>query len=72
MKDAVKAAVSSAKWHAPYSETNGDSLSDVGDDEVTTTGMRMKFIRRMKFIKYKERERETIRRRKNDRSLSFV
>ncbi|XP_035717250.1 peripheral plasma membrane protein CASK-like isoform X9 [Vespa mandarinia] len=38
LKDAVKAAVSSAKWHAPYSETNGDSLSDVGDDEVTTTG----------------------------------
>ncbi|XP_046834021.1 peripheral plasma membrane protein CASK isoform X16 [Vespa crabro] len=38
LKDAVKAAVSSAKWHAPYSETNGDSLSDVGDDEVTATG----------------------------------
>ncbi|KAK2581468.1 hypothetical protein KPH14_005135 [Odynerus spinipes] len=38
LKDAVKAAVSSAKWHAPYSETNGDSFSDVGDDEVTTTG----------------------------------
>ncbi|XP_043663398.1 peripheral plasma membrane protein CASK isoform X6 [Vespula pensylvanica] len=38
LKDAVKAAVSSTKWHAPYSETNGDSLSDVGDDEVTTTG----------------------------------
>ncbi|XP_043499676.1 peripheral plasma membrane protein CASK isoform X13 [Polistes fuscatus] len=38
LKDAVKAAVSSAKWHAPYSETNGDSFSDVGDDEVTATG----------------------------------
>ncbi|KAF7414762.1 hypothetical protein HZH68_003251 [Vespula germanica] len=38
LKDAVKAAVSSTKWHAPYSETNGDSLSDVGDDEVTATG----------------------------------
>ncbi|XP_014604678.1 PREDICTED: peripheral plasma membrane protein CASK isoform X8 [Polistes canadensis] len=38
LKDAVKAAVSSTKWHAPYSETNGDSFSDVGDDEVTATG----------------------------------
>lgn len=38
LKEAVKAAVSSSKWHAPYSEANGDSFSDVGDDEVTTTG----------------------------------
>ncbi|XP_011340291.1 peripheral plasma membrane protein CASK isoform X5 [Ooceraea biroi] len=38
LKDAVKAAVSSSKWHAPYSEANGDNFSDVGDDEVTTTG----------------------------------
>ncbi|XP_043289366.1 peripheral plasma membrane protein CASK isoform X6 [Venturia canescens] len=38
LKDAVKAAVSSSKWHLPYSEANGDSFSDVGDDEVTTTG----------------------------------
>ncbi|RLU26506.1 hypothetical protein DMN91_000302 [Ooceraea biroi] len=37
LKDAVKAAVSSSKWHAPYSEANGDNFSDVGDDEVTTT-----------------------------------
>ncbi|KAG7211654.1 hypothetical protein KM043_010906 [Ampulex compressa] len=38
LKEAVKAAVSSSKWHAPFSEVNGDSFSDVGDDEVTTTG----------------------------------
>ncbi|XP_024945961.1 peripheral plasma membrane protein CASK isoform X4 [Cephus cinctus] len=38
LKDAVMAAVSSPKWHAPYSEANGDSFSDVGDDEVVTTG----------------------------------
>ncbi|XP_011638767.1 peripheral plasma membrane protein CASK isoform X4 [Pogonomyrmex barbatus] len=38
LKDAVKAAVSSSKWHAPYSEANGDNFSDVGDDEVITTG----------------------------------
>jgi len=36
LKDAVKAAVSSSKWHAPYSEANGDNFSDVGDDETTT------------------------------------
>ncbi|XP_018364072.1 PREDICTED: peripheral plasma membrane protein CASK isoform X7 [Trachymyrmex cornetzi] len=36
LKDAVKAAVSSSKWHAPYSEANGDNFSDVGDDEITT------------------------------------
>lgn len=39
LKDSVKAAVSSSKWHVPYSEANGDSFSDVGDDEVTTTGV---------------------------------
>ena len=39
LKEAVKAAVSSSKWHVPYSEANGDSFSDVGDDEVTTTGV---------------------------------
>ncbi|XP_012283150.1 peripheral plasma membrane protein CASK isoform X3 [Orussus abietinus] len=38
LKDAVIAAVSSSKWHTPYAEANGDSFSDVGDDEVTTTG----------------------------------
>nr|XP_012144191.1 PREDICTED: peripheral plasma membrane protein CASK isoform X4 [Megachile rotundata] len=38
LKEAVKAAVSSSKWHAPYSEVNGDSFFDIGDDEVTTTG----------------------------------
>lgn len=36
LKDAVKVAVSSSKWHAPYSEANGDNFSDVGDDEITT------------------------------------
>ncbi|XP_018306707.1 peripheral plasma membrane protein CASK isoform X2 [Mycetomoellerius zeteki] len=36
LKDAVKAAISSSKWHAPYSEANGDNFSDVGDDEITT------------------------------------
>lgn len=36
LSNAVKAAVSSSKWHAPYSETNGDNFSDVGEDEVTT------------------------------------
>ncbi|XP_077272928.1 peripheral plasma membrane protein CASK isoform X2 [Temnothorax americanus] len=36
LKEAVKAAVSSSKWHAPYSEANGDNFSDVGDDEITT------------------------------------
>ncbi|XP_067213949.1 peripheral plasma membrane protein CASK isoform X8 [Linepithema humile] len=36
LKDAVKVAVSSSKWHVPYSEANGDNFSDVGDDEVTT------------------------------------
>ncbi|XP_076238416.1 peripheral plasma membrane protein CASK isoform X4 [Calliopsis andreniformis] len=38
LKEAVKAAVSSPKWHAGYSEVNGDSFFDIGDDEVTTTG----------------------------------
>lgn len=36
LKDAVKTAVSSSKWHTPYSEANGDNFSDVGDDEITT------------------------------------
>ncbi|CAK9813325.1 Peripheral plasma membrane protein CASK [Anthophora plagiata] len=38
LKEAVKAAISSAKWHIPYSEINGDSFFDIGDDEVITTG----------------------------------
>ncbi|XP_078035540.1 peripheral plasma membrane protein CASK isoform X4 [Augochlora pura] len=38
LKEAVKAAVSSSKWHAGYSEVNGDSFFDVGDDKYTTTG----------------------------------
>ncbi|XP_012349620.1 peripheral plasma membrane protein CASK isoform X2 [Apis florea] len=38
LKDAVKAAISSSKWHIPYSEINGDSFFDIGDDEVITTG----------------------------------
>lgn len=39
LKDAVKAAISSSKWHIPYSEINGDSFFDIGDDEVITTGI---------------------------------
>lgn len=35
LKEAVKAAVSSPKWH---SDMNGDSFLDVGDDDVCTTG----------------------------------
>ncbi|XP_029171182.1 peripheral plasma membrane protein CASK isoform X7 [Nylanderia fulva] len=38
LSHAVKAAISSSKWHAPYSETNGDNFSDVGEDEMTITG----------------------------------
>ncbi|XP_046415530.1 peripheral plasma membrane protein CASK isoform X3 [Neodiprion pinetum] len=38
LKEAVIAAVSSPKWHTHYPETNTDSFSDVGDDELTTTG----------------------------------
>ncbi|XP_032456340.1 peripheral plasma membrane protein CASK isoform X15 [Nasonia vitripennis] len=38
LKAAVKAAVSSPKWHIPYSEANGDSYYEVGDEEVMTTG----------------------------------
>lgn len=38
LKEAVKAAISSSKWHIPYSEINGDSFFDIGDDEVITTG----------------------------------
>nr|XP_033334003.1 peripheral plasma membrane protein CASK-like isoform X3 [Megalopta genalis] len=38
LKEAVKAAVSSSKWHAGYSEVNGDSFFDIGDDKYTTTG----------------------------------
>ncbi|XP_015114432.1 peripheral plasma membrane protein CASK isoform X2 [Diachasma alloeum] len=34
LKEAVKAAVSSPKWH---SDMNGDSFLDVGDDDVCTT-----------------------------------
>ncbi|XP_070156776.1 peripheral plasma membrane protein CASK isoform X11 [Polyergus mexicanus] len=36
LSNAVKVAISSSKWHAPYSEANGDNFSDVGDDEMTT------------------------------------
>ena len=39
LKTAVKAAVSSPRWHAPFSETNGDSYFEIGDDEITTTGV---------------------------------
>ncbi|XP_043527694.1 peripheral plasma membrane protein CASK-like isoform X2 [Frieseomelitta varia] len=39
LKEAVKAAISSSKWHIPYSEINGDSFFDIGDDEVITTGV---------------------------------
>lgn len=39
LKESVKAAVSSSKWHAGYSEVNGDSFFDIGDDKYTTTGM---------------------------------
>ncbi|XP_043251632.1 peripheral plasma membrane protein CASK isoform X4 [Colletes gigas] len=38
LKEAVKAAVSSQKWHTAYSEVNGDSFFDSGDEEVMTTG----------------------------------
>ncbi|XP_066591785.1 peripheral plasma membrane protein CASK isoform X7 [Prorops nasuta] len=38
LKEVVKSAVSSPKWHAPYSETNGDSFFEIGDDEITITG----------------------------------
>nr|XP_034184052.1 peripheral plasma membrane protein CASK isoform X10 [Osmia lignaria] len=38
LKEAVKVSVSSLKWHAPYSEVNGDSFFEIGDDEVTITG----------------------------------
>lgn len=39
LKDAVIAAVSSPKWHVHYPETNADNFSDVGDEELTTTGL---------------------------------
>ncbi|XP_076682377.1 peripheral plasma membrane protein CASK isoform X7 [Andrena cerasifolii] len=38
LKEAVKVAVCSAKWHATYSEVNGDGFFDIGDDEITITG----------------------------------
>ncbi|XP_033215919.1 peripheral plasma membrane protein CASK isoform X1 [Belonocnema kinseyi] len=38
LKASVKAAVSSSRWHTHYSETNGDSYFEIGDDEITTTG----------------------------------
>ncbi|XP_024220487.1 peripheral plasma membrane protein CASK isoform X8 [Bombus vosnesenskii] len=38
LKESVKVAISSSKWHIPYSEINGDSFFDIGDDEVITTG----------------------------------
>ncbi|KAK0157877.1 hypothetical protein PV328_011565 [Microctonus aethiopoides] len=34
LKESVKAAISSPKWH---SDSNSDSFSDVGDDDITTT-----------------------------------
>lgn len=40
MSNAVKAAISSSKWHAPYSDANGDNFSDVGDDEITTGALK--------------------------------
>lgn len=40
MSNAVKVAISSSKWHAPYSEANGDNFSDVGDDEMTTGALK--------------------------------
>lgn len=36
LKESVKAAISSPKWH---SDSNSDSFSDVGDDDITTTGI---------------------------------
>lgn len=39
LKEAVKAAACSPRWHIPYSETNGDSYFEIGDDTITTTGM---------------------------------
>ncbi|XP_014217066.1 peripheral plasma membrane protein CASK isoform X2 [Copidosoma floridanum] len=39
LKAAVKAAVSSPKWHTPYSEANGDTYYEACDDEVMTTGV---------------------------------
>ncbi|XP_017881326.1 peripheral plasma membrane protein CASK-like [Ceratina calcarata] len=38
LKESVKTAISSVKWHIPYSEINGDGYFDIGDDEVVTTG----------------------------------
>ncbi|XP_053973985.1 peripheral plasma membrane protein CASK isoform X6 [Hylaeus anthracinus] len=38
LKEAVKASVSSQKWHVGYSEVNGDSFLDSGDEEIMTTG----------------------------------
>lgn len=36
LKESVRIAVSSSKWHA---DTNGDNFSDVGDEDITTTGI---------------------------------
>ncbi|XP_058791151.1 peripheral plasma membrane protein CASK isoform X3 [Phymastichus coffea] len=38
LKEAVKAAVSSPKWHTPYLEANGDSYYEAADEEVICTG----------------------------------
>lgn len=67
LKDAVKAAVSSSKWHAPYSEANGDNFSDVGDDEVTTTGASMANFVRAEFNLARKREKAV-----PDKITSFV
>lgn len=40
LSNAVKTAIASSKWHAPYSEANGDNFSDVGDDEMTTGALK--------------------------------
>ncbi|XP_011497924.1 PREDICTED: peripheral plasma membrane protein CASK isoform X9 [Ceratosolen solmsi marchali] len=37
LKAAVKMAVSSSKWHNTYSETNGDSYYEIGDEEIIST-----------------------------------
>ncbi|XP_031837780.1 peripheral plasma membrane protein CASK isoform X5 [Nomia melanderi] len=38
LKEAVKGVVTSSRWHTGYSEVNGDSFFDVGDDKYTTSG----------------------------------
>jgi calcium/calmodulin-dependent serine protein kinase len=38
LKATVKMSVSSSKWHNTYSETNGDSYYEIGDEEVISMG----------------------------------